>query len=310
MQFPASCAGRQFILFEFEKGFGLGAHIYWMSVALRVAHERNWTLVTASPNDWYYWRPCTEGFTCLFEPASSCRPEDGRVMQHWRSSQMLLHAGPHSAVTRFRNAVPEAAGPEVRRLGFRFYKSRLVNFLFRPRREILEHVERVKAALNWTAETGPVVSLHLRKQLDKAVYDRPNLLEAVGPLWDPHLHKHDFLPPLSAYLKALRALVRRTGAAAVFVSSDADVAEELAGAAGELPGVRFMYDRSERRGLDLLKFEVNALGALASMYLLSRGQHFVGTLSSCFGRLAFDAMHATAPDAIAYSVDSPWYANP
>eukprot|EP00741_Cyanophora_paradoxa_P006068 tig00000981_g5886.t1 len=315
LQARPPCAERTILLYEFSEFYGLGASSYWFGVALRVAHERNWTLV-ASTRPWLYWPENDEcgstGFECFFEPVSSCRPGEGRVAQHWGSHMDALGGGEGTASHAYRNAVPEA----YRALGLRWYKGQLLKFLLRPRPRVLSAAEALQRRLGMRPGE-PCVTLHARRSPDKRVASEAAALRgAVGAEWAPHVTRWSFGAPMPVLASAVRDAAEAVGAASVFVSADSDLWPEigpLLDGNGTWGGLRLLYDRprSQRKGMpEHSRGDAETLETLASLWTARSCGAFAGSFASCFGRLAFDLLAAHVPDHIGLSVDAPWYSHP
>eukprot|EP00741_Cyanophora_paradoxa_P006162 tig00000944_g5975.t1 len=301
LQFPSSCESQKSIVYSFSVRMGLGAHLNFLTVALRFAYERNWTVVTALPNDWLYWEGCRDGFHCLFERISSCNQFNTQPMEYWESMGPGS-TGVDAEGTQLRHWVPT----KYKHLGLRWFRAQLARFLFRPKPALLLKIDEMKRRVGWS---GPVIGLHMRRRAEKVDQGEIEMLKTVvGPLYHPHVTKYGLLPPISAYMEAVRVIANRTGVYSVFVTSDADFQKELA--AYEAEGFRFLYDRSEKRNRDFHEADIDAVATIGSLYLLGECNHWVGTFSSAYGRYGHDLMISKRLHSVALSIDIPWIAYP
>mmetsp|Transcript_1581 Transcript_1581/g.4781 ORF Transcript_1581/g.4781 Transcript_1581/m.4781 type:complete len:423 (-) Transcript_1581:821-2089(-) len=101
-QNPKKCKQARFLVIELGRrdgrtgkigseihGFGFGAQMHVMSVALSYAFRTNRTLIARSRDNWWYTDPAdcpSRSFQCYFEPLSKCTEE--QVMRGMRSKEM------------------------------------------------------------------------------------------------------------------------------------------------------------------------------------------------------------------------------
>jgi hypothetical protein len=235
---------------------------------------------------------CASGsFDCFFEPLSSCadggRAERPRPWRDFKSDVYDDHA--------------ELVPAQFARWGWTWWRAQLLRYLLRPNARTAAHVDAVRARLGLrppepigdaggaAARTGAIVGIHLRRgERLKRSHERNDALDLMAA------------NSLDHALQAARPVLRRVGAARVFLA--ADTAEFAPAMRTVVAGIEVL--RADRRvpldGRDCVREDSvgceaasparanrtqTTLDMIADVVLLSECDALVGSFGSTFSRL-------------------------
>jgi hypothetical protein len=216
-----------------------------------------------------------------------------------------------------------------------WWRSQLTLYLFRPNQLTRDYIREAKSRIGWpsrdTLGYDPyVVSVHVRhgdKVIETKAGGGGNSMIKSARLYQPweYFMLVPDIPRVQEHLK-------RHPNSKVYVylaSDDPAVINETAKPIYAEKGLVFLIDKQETRnnGIDFIpgrgrldmgtKVDVttHSLDALKNLWLLGEGDFWVGTFSSCFGKVAYQLMYGWGrtgyvdekwqPNAI--SLDQEWY---
>ena len=310
-------------------GFGFGAQMHVLTIALSYAVRTQRTLVMRAKDNWWYTdrHDCpSRALTCYFEPLGACSEEQvtrglsqhelgagGELVMLSAATEGLRVVYSDVRLDNFLNQrqnrvhVPR----RVRHRGLLWWRAQLAQYLLRPNAYVRRLVQRERDALGWSEHAERVVGVHVRhgdKKTESAVVPMEQYLDAALEI-----------------ARGRRGPGKEAARHVIYVSTDDPEALAEARRWQALPqnarAVTVLAREGEGRGVstatdqvvEMHKVNVTRYGeeAVLNLLLLADCRAFVGTFSSNFGRLAFELAFARRKgDLFGASMDVFWHAYP
>jgi len=298
LQSGRSCAGSPLLMYALSGangGVGLGCEFHGLALALAAAYRQGRTLVLAPTRWWLAGAACpggrdgdASGFECFFRPLSRCEAGDSADVVEFTPG-----SDPFSDEQRFW--VP----PRYASRGLLWFRGQLARYLFKPKRQILDGVDR----------RGVWCGVHLRRG-DKNTEIQLNSVKAYADAVLALQHATDLdrsSQTASSGVGSERVVIivsDEVGAPASLVkelASGGQLQRELVvqdvmgnaiadrdGADGWLPRSRSGHLVRDFQDVDIANLTASSI---RDLWALSKASHLVAAFSSNFARLAYELAH-------------------
>ena len=309
LQNPRNCSKARYSLCRINKGCGLGCELHHVVYCFIVSYATERTLILDS-RKWNYKQYKAGGaFEDIFKPLSDTCVIDlndpkAIVITSWPGKQdsriveipFIDRMKPHPDF--LPPSIPEDLAPRLVRLHGNpivWWIGQFFKYLLRPQEDTLKLYKEAEKERDLSK---PMVGVHIRRT-DKIIKEAK--FHGI----------EEYMAHVEAYFQQLE--VKQSGTAIspkqVFIASDDP--KVFTECRKKYPDYTFLGDESRAKSASMTsRFNFNSLKkTMVDIYMLSRSDYIVCTLSSNLGRLAYEIQQQRYPDGSwrLRSLDDIWY---